>query len=314
MHEHPTRPIYSERYGSTEDGQEVRRFVLTNGGLQISVIEYGAIVEDLVSLSSHGRYSLCRRLESLEDYEANTACVGAMVGPFVDYEALVSKQASTADDGHSQRLDDLAGGVEGLHRLVWQGREVVDFRGPCVELETVHEHGMDGYAGNLYVRVRFILAADATCHIEYEALSDDDRPINFTHHCYWSPPIALGRANHNFELGLNTSPPHKYTSQAVSEQFGLVSTGDARCNQVFFESCEDQMSALGYVEHGPFRLSVHSDQDAMYLNSHLGSGGDFPFVCLAPIATARDVDGPCAFVLEPSRLFRQKCMIRVVIT
>jgi len=314
MHEHPTLPIYSERYGTTEDGQEVRRFVLTNGGLQIAVIEYGAIVEDLVLLSSQKRYSLCQRLESLESYEADTTCVGAMVGPFVDYEALTKQVGPNAKDGHGQTLDDLAGGVEGFHRMVWQGREVVDFRGPCVELETVHEPGMHDYAGNLYVRVRFILAADATCHIEYEALCDDDRPINFTHHCYWGLPPALEAPNYNSELGLNTLPPRTYTSQAVSKGFEPSLTGDAQRNQVFFEVRENQMSALGYLGHGALMLYVDSDQAAMYLDASLRSDGDFPFVCLAPFATAYDADRPCPFVLEPARLFRQKCLIRVVAT
>ena len=132
MHDHPTLPIYSEPYGTTEDGQAVRRFVLTNGGFELSVIEYGAIIEDLVLLSSQGRHSLCRRLEGLQHYEADTACIGALVGPFVDYEALATQQTSIAEDEHRQTLDEFAGGVEGLHRMVWQGREVVDFRGPCV--------------------------------------------------------------------------------------------------------------------------------------------------------------------------------------
>lgn len=314
MHERPPLPIRTELYGTTEDGQEVQRYILTNGCLQISVIEYGAIVEDFVWLSTEGPHSLCRRLDSLKAYEFDTACVGAIVGPFVAYDGPPEQSSSTVDSEQDYEFSDLAGGVQGLHNMVWQGRELVDHRGPCVELETVHEDGMNGYEGNLYIRVRFILGADGICYIEYEALSDDDRPINFTHHIYCRRPPLLSSQNTGPELILNTKPPSSYAHQDLSAKFGGSFSEDAHSNILFFDEAEANMRMLAHLGHADLKLSVHSDQGALYLRSWRKTHDEIPFVCFAPFATAYDADKPCAFVLEPNRLFRQKCQIRVVAT
>ena len=322
-----TRPIRSELYGVTVDGQEVRRFILRNGPLELSVIEYGAIVEGLVLLSNEQTFPLCQRLSTLQAYEADTSCTGAIVGPFMDYRVALGLTSEEQRSGSTESLHDLAGGVEGLHCMVWEGREAVDNRGPSVELELVHPDGMNGYSGNLYVRVRFVLGDSGVCFMEYEALCDDERPINFAHHCYLGIPSPSHTPNSKPILVLNR-PSDSSTGPALdvsgSKKEQRESRGDERSELSLevrdtsslhsFVQGDEALVALASLEHAEVRISLHSDQRALYLRTASTQDKETSFVCFAPhakpVESNGDIDVP--FVLEPGQLYRQQCEIRVV--
>ncbi len=322
MTHHNELPIRSEVYGTTQDGQEVRRFILRNEMLQLSVIEYGAILENLVWTSNGKGYSLCHRLQSLDAYESDELCLGAVVGPVVDY----------VNDGNTsaylkQSIHHGVGGEDGLHRMVWQGREAIDQRGPCLELETVHSDGMNGELGNLYVRVRFILGQSGVCHIEYEVLSDAVRAINLTHHTYLQLPhmsqmpatMSIMMRNAVVDVpSRQTERPSFSSDQSLCEgpvKFTRIPIEELTERRVeFADNEDDNMLALAQLDNGIVSVSVHSDQRALYVRKGVVAQVESAFsVCLAPHARGTTSTGHTSpsYLLEAGQLYRQKSEIRV---
>lgn len=326
MTHHNELPIRSEVYGTTQDGQEVRRFILRNENLQLSILEYGAILENLVLISNGNAHSLCHRFENLDDYESDPFCVGAVVGPVVNYEATYAHVPGATTTHFVKSVHDAAGGEDGLHTMVWQGEAAIDHRGPCVELETVHLDGMNDEQGNLYCRVRFVLGQGGVCHIEYEVLSDDARAINLTHHTYLRlPHIASMRENQTI-LTFNsvTDDYSRPEDQPLSGQLPLSQSPSKairlsidECidpSVQFFEDEVESMPSLAQIDNGMFSVSVHSDQRAVYVRTGpVAQAGQTFSVCLAPHATgsAPTEQTTTPYVLEAGQLYRHKTEIRV---
>jgi galactose mutarotase-like enzyme len=327
MTHHNELPIRSEVYGTTQDGQEVRRFILRNEMLQLSVIEYGATIENLVLTLNGKAYSVCHRFESLDAYESDPHCVGAVVGPVVNYEATYEQEPGTTTTHVPQSVHDAAGGDDGLHTMVWQGRAAIDHRGPCVELETIHLDGMNAERGNLYCRVRLVLGQNGVCHIEHEFLSDDARAINLAHHTYLRLPhiptipantqilelnsVTDGHSRLDSELSFSSDLPRS-ESASRSRRLPMDELTDPSV-QLFADNAET-MSALAQIENDIVRVSVHSDQRALYLRSgSVAQSEPTVSVCLAPHSKGIASPGQrrTPFILEAGQLHRQKSEIRV---
>lgn len=187
MHQHEP-PIKHSPAGTLQDGTEVGRFQLRNGPLEVTILEYGAIIESIVYLHEDGhRQSLCRALNGLADYERDAAYTGAAVGPVANrmrdaqYRIGAEVVYVAANEGQHQ----LHGGPNGLHQSLWSAEAVVDARGPSVELTCMHPDGTDGYRGNLLVRLRYTLGGMGDLIAEFTALSDQPRPVSLTIHPYF---------------------------------------------------------------------------------------------------------------------------------
>jgi aldose 1-epimerase len=179
-------------YGTTRDGQPVEQLTLVNDrGMEVRLIEYGAIVTDMVVPDAKGRRdNVVLGFASLADYEAKNADYdfGAVVGRYVGRIA----NARFTVDGREVRLtpndgaNALHGGPGGFDRSVWSARPFTRRGSVGAILDYTSPAGEQGFPGTLSVRVTYTLGNDNSLRIDYEARSDAPTVLNLTNHSYFN--------------------------------------------------------------------------------------------------------------------------------
>ena len=215
-----------------------------------------------------------------------------------------------ANEGSHQ----LHGGPNGLHQRVWQGEAVVDVRGPSVQLECTHEHGTDGYVGNLLVRARFTISACGELFIEYTGLCDQPRPVSLTSHPYFGfenerathllavdsvqqlavdeERLPTGRILDVSETSADFTQPRPAQSEPLDNSYVFNADGNVRPRA---RLSSDSMT-----------LEVHSDQPVLQVYVSHDAATDETWVCLEPHGYVDATRHPEfeSIVLYPNQLYR----------
>ena len=179
-------------YGVTKDGKQVSQLTLTNDfGMEVRVINYGAIVTDIIVLDAKGkRENVALGFSSLADYEEKNGnyAFGAIMGRYAGRIA----NARFSIDGKEVRLTSndgpnaLHGGPGSYETKVWTARPFVNKGLVGAIFAYSSPAGEQGFPGKLDVRVIYSLNAKSELRIDYEATSDAPTPINFTNHSYFN--------------------------------------------------------------------------------------------------------------------------------
>jgi len=214
-------------YGKMEDGREVRQFVLRNAaGMEARVIEYGAI---LVSLTAPDRDGVMADVtlghDDLEGWVGDSAYFGATVGRYgnriaegrfrldgVDYE-LAKNNEPGGIPCH------LHGGIQGFHRVLWDGVAFEEEGVRGVRLRYVSADGEEGYPGELEVEVSYTLTDANELLWDARASTDQATIINLVHHSYWNLGGDPSQSINDHELTIDAS--HYLPTNA-----GLIPTGE----------------------------------------------------------------------------------------
>lgn len=168
-------------FGTTPDGQTIRRVVLSGGGLSASIITYGASLQDL-RLSGHDA-PLVLGYERIEDYLDHSVYFGAIVGRYANRIA----HGRFSLDGETHRLPandrghTLHGGPDGTWRRNWTLAEA----GPdFATLRLVDPAG--GFPGNLAISCIYRLLPETTLSVELSATTDAPTLCNLAHHSWFN--------------------------------------------------------------------------------------------------------------------------------
>ena len=182
--------IENASFGRTRAGQEVSIYTLQNeNGMRAKVITYGAIIYSLELPDKSGKLiNVTANRETLADYEAKSACFGAVVGRFANRIAnakfsLDGKEFPIARNAGKHHIH---GGNKGFDKVVWTARAV---RGPDfvgVQMEYTSVDGEEGYPGTLKCGVLYELNNKNEWKIQYSAESDKATPLNLSNHAYWN--------------------------------------------------------------------------------------------------------------------------------
>ena len=186
------RPAVDARpYGTTRGGEAVQAFTLDGGegGIRLTVLEYGGIVARLEAPDRHGRRAnVVLGRPSLEAYEAENPYLGAIVGRYANR----LRDGAFHIDGVEHRVTQnqgphhLHGGPRGFHARVWRGEPVLDGGTRGLVLRYVSPDGEEGYPGRLRVSATYLLASPAVLRIELEAATDAPTVVNLTTHSYFN--------------------------------------------------------------------------------------------------------------------------------
>lgn len=179
--------IKKEVFGKTEDGQEIYRYWLENsGGMKAGVINYGAILVNLMTPDKSGKIDdVVLGYDTLEPYFTNEGFFGATVGPNANriggasFKVDGQKYCLVANDGKNNLHSDAQ---LGYHKRIWSAAEGED----SVTFSLSDEDGSMGFPGNKKVRVTYALTEENELKITYEAESDKNTVINMTNHTYFN--------------------------------------------------------------------------------------------------------------------------------
>jgi aldose 1-epimerase len=175
----------SIKIGSTPDGALVDLHVLEHEGIDAAIMTYGARLTSLRTPDRYGKMEdVILKYSVLDSYLADRSCyLGAIVGRYAN--RIASGRISIGDRTYqaltNERGNAVNGGKVGFDQQVWSARPLCS----GVELTLTSPDGDQGFPGNLNVRVRYTISANAL-RIDYFCSTDQTTVVNLTNHTYFN--------------------------------------------------------------------------------------------------------------------------------
>ncbi|MES2179878.1 MAG: aldose epimerase family protein [Gemmatimonadota bacterium] len=188
MHSGSTTTV--TQFGVLPDGRVVEMHSLTNAsGMEVCFLNLGGIIIAVRVPDRDGTIAdVTPGYDTLEEYLDDTHYFGALVGRYAnrisDSHFVVDGCAYNIAPNEGPNL--LHGGPNGFHRVLWN---VEPFASPDrigAVLTHLSPALVDGFPGNLMVRVTYSLTDHGELCFDYSATTDVATPINLTQHLYFN--------------------------------------------------------------------------------------------------------------------------------
>ncbi|MCX8997985.1 galactose mutarotase [Rhizobiaceae bacterium BDR2-2] len=173
-----------EIFGTLENGETVRRATIRGGGLTVSVITYGAVIQD-VRLEGYGP-SLVLGFDNFADYRQHSRHFGASPGRVAN---RIGGGTFTLDGAvyhlelNENGVTHLHGGKEGFGKRNWT---LTTLSENSVTLSIHDPDGHAGYPGNVDASVTYSLPGDGVLSCIYRSRTDRPTPANLCQHSYFT--------------------------------------------------------------------------------------------------------------------------------
>lgn len=192
-------------FGTTRSGQQVEAITLSAHGLSVTVLTYGAIVQD-VRLDGV-QHSLTVGSGRLCDYESNMQYFGCVVAPVANR----LRDARAVIDGKIHRFDanmdgqhTLHSGSTGAHRFVWQIDEISE-SGCTLSLKM--PDGQGGFPGKREISASFEILPGPALRLTLTTITDAPSIANATNHSYWNLDGSGNFGGHHIKIAADTFLP-----------------------------------------------------------------------------------------------------------
>ena len=206
-------------YGISRAGQVVYKYRLTNDlGMSVELITYGGRVTAVRMPSAHRNLeNVVLGFDDLASYEQDSAYLGALVGRYANRigGASFSIEGKTYQLSANEGDNQLHGGHSGLHNRVFQAEAFEHKDEVGVELSALLEDRLEGFPGNLSVRVRISLNSSNELKFDYQAMCDEPTHVNLTHHGYFNLAGADSGSCMGHELWLDADRYTPVDSQSI---------------------------------------------------------------------------------------------------
>ncbi len=192
-------------FGITQGGTPVERYSLRTDDLEVSILTYGAIVQDVRLRGVDD--GLTQGSECLADYETTMPSYGPLIGPVVN--RITGAQAQIAGricrfDANQDRRITLHSGSANTGAQVW----TVEDAGPTVlQMSLTLEDGAGGFPGNRKITVRYDVLPPATLQMQVTGVTDAPTLMNFANHSYWTLDTGGGFANSSLRIAADRYLP-----------------------------------------------------------------------------------------------------------
>ena len=175
--------IHAFPFGITKSGNAVTRYLLEDGPLSVSILDYGGTVQALTVPDRTGKPAdIVLGMDTVRGYEVQDKFLGALVGRCAN--RIARGRFSLHGRDYVLRCNDgpnhLHGGL-GFDKRMWQAAPT----GSSLELRLHSADGDEGYPGNLDIQVTYTLENGALT-LDYRAKSDADTICNLTNHTYFN--------------------------------------------------------------------------------------------------------------------------------
>ncbi len=169
---------------------EVSWYVLTNtNGLVVELSNLGATITSIQIPDKEGNIGeITLGYHDKEEYLENEQYFGSLVGRYANRIAKGTFEL----DNKRYRLalnngpNHLHGGIEGFHKVVWQGKPFSSDTSGGVSFTYLSKHMEEGYPGTLEVEVTYTLDDENRLHVDYHAAAKRPTIVNLTNHVYFN--------------------------------------------------------------------------------------------------------------------------------
>ena len=218
--------IRMEAFGRLPTGEQITRYTMTNQkGAEVSVLNYGGILNRIVVPDKHGKMGdVLLGYDRVEGYAPiNPGYLGALIGRYANRIGagrctLNGRALQLAQNSNGQHLH---GGNVGFDKKLWgvfceegagEDRLVMSLTSP---------DGEENYPGTLTVRVTYTWNDECELKLHYEAVCDQDTIVNLTNHAYFNLEGEGSGSIENHTLSIDAD---RYT--VVDKN--CISTGELR--------------------------------------------------------------------------------------
>ncbi len=177
-----------ENFNTEIDGKPVSLYTLKGGDVTMQVTNFGARVVSLWTPDKNGSYEdVVLGYDNIENYVHNPGerFLGAVVGTYAN--RIAGGTFTIGDNVYNFPLNNngqtLHGGLKGVDMLVWDVQEVTD---SSIVLHLLHPDGLDGFPGNIDIRLGYLLDSDSRFIINYTATTDKATYFNISHHPFFN--------------------------------------------------------------------------------------------------------------------------------
>ncbi len=181
--------LYESKLIDNYQGDDIYQYTIKNETLSVSFLNYGGCITN-IHLIKNPKLNYVLNYQDIKDYYTNGCYLNAIVGRtsnrIKDGKVLVNDLDLSLT--LNEPTNNLHGGFKGLSKSVFNVEEISD----GYQLSTILEDGLDGFPGNLEVKVGYHLIEDKLI-IDYQATTDKPTLVNFTHHAYFN----LNEDKHN---------------------------------------------------------------------------------------------------------------------
>ena len=180
-------PVTTHPFGTLRDGTAVTAYRLENTGGSVTILDYGATIQSLI-MPDRNRHPVDVALgyDTPAEYERNGGYLGATIG-------RVGNRIGNAEFSLNGKTYRLVKNDGENHLHGGAGRNYLTF-------SRLSPNGEEHYPGNLQVKVTFTLTAENALHILYEAVCDQDTPVNLTNHTYFNLNGSGSVLHHRVQL------------------------------------------------------------------------------------------------------------------
>ena len=176
-------------FATMQSGEIVQQFTLRNShGMQVKVIEFGAIVTELSVPDRLGIYA--NVVLASDSLEANLKGFPAasVIGRYANrirggrftLDGKTIQVTKNAGENH------IHGGPKHFGKLMWKGAKSDNKNEASVELKYTSRDGEEGFPGTLQVSVTYSLTDNNEFKIQYNATTDQATVLNMTNHAYFN--------------------------------------------------------------------------------------------------------------------------------
>lgn len=183
--------IEQKQFGKEQiDGQPISQYVLTNNnGASLSVINYGAIVTNLLIPDKTGKMGdVVLGFDDVDGYENSGPYMGCVPGRYANRIAHGTFRIDGQDYAVTMNQGEncLHGGFKGWAKRMWTADTGITPDGPTIRLQIRDPDGQEGFPGTVNAAVLYTLTNANWLKIQYFATTDKPTPINLTHHSYFN--------------------------------------------------------------------------------------------------------------------------------
>ena len=169
-------------FGVLESGEKVNAYIMQQGGVTATVLDYGATLQSLlVPAAGGGTADVIMGYDELEFYELGTANHGAIVGRYAN---RIKNSAFTLN-GREYKLTPNSG-AHHLHGVLNKRLFEGEIQGDTLILRRLCPAAEEGFPGNLMLEVRYALDGAGALNINYSATTDADTVLNITNHSFFN--------------------------------------------------------------------------------------------------------------------------------
>lgn len=185
----------TSRAGQLPDGTPIECFTITDGQLEVSLLEYGVRATS-IRLRGVDR-NLVLGFDTLDEYLRDTSYIGAVVGRYANRirDGRFILNGETIQLSRNRGNYHLHGGVTGFASRRWQGEATAH----GARFSLASRAGEEGYPGNLDVALEVSVAGGAV-EYRYAARSDADTIVNLTNHSYFNLDGSADVKGHELQL------------------------------------------------------------------------------------------------------------------